>query len=100
MVVDVAKLSVGREDYYVREVAHNREEYLTGHGRTMAVLKIASGQAVPDEVVHLSVDDPRPPAPGDPGPPDPTTRRFQVPTPSGIWSDVSPLDRLRSDARP
>jgi conjugative relaxase-like TrwC/TraI family protein len=32
--VDVAKLSVGREDYYVREVAHNREEYLTGHGES------------------------------------------------------------------
>src|SRR6266540_3508759 len=34
MVVDVAKLSVGREDYYVREVAQNREEYLTGHGES------------------------------------------------------------------
>jgi conjugative relaxase-like TrwC/TraI family protein len=34
VVVDVAKLSVGREDYYVREVAHNREEYLTGHGES------------------------------------------------------------------
>lgn len=34
MVVDVAKLSVGREDYYVREVANNREEYLTGHGES------------------------------------------------------------------
>jgi conjugative relaxase-like TrwC/TraI family protein len=32
--VDVAKLSVGREDYYVREVAQNREEYLTGHGES------------------------------------------------------------------
>src|SRR6266545_3298404 len=31
MVADIAKLSVGREDYYVREVAHNREEYLSGH---------------------------------------------------------------------
>ncbi len=35
MVVDVAKLSVGREDYYVREVANNREEYLTGHGESL-----------------------------------------------------------------
>jgi len=26
MVADIAKLSVGREDYYVREVANNREE--------------------------------------------------------------------------
>jgi conjugative relaxase-like TrwC/TraI family protein len=34
VVVDVAKLSVGREDYYVREVAHNREEYLSGHGES------------------------------------------------------------------
>jgi len=34
VVVDVAKLSVGREDYYVREVAQNREEYLTGHGES------------------------------------------------------------------
>src|SRR6266542_4470750 len=32
MVADIAKLSVGREDYYVREVAENREEYLSGHG--------------------------------------------------------------------
>jgi len=31
MVADIAKLSVGREDYYVREVAGNREEYLSGH---------------------------------------------------------------------
>ena len=34
MVADLAKLSVGREDYYVREVAHNREEYLSGHGES------------------------------------------------------------------
>ncbi len=34
MVADVAKLSVGREDYYVREVADNREEYLSGHGES------------------------------------------------------------------
>ena len=34
MVVDIAKLSVGREDYYLREVANNREEYLTGHGES------------------------------------------------------------------
>jgi conjugative relaxase-like TrwC/TraI family protein len=34
MVADIAKLSVGREDYYVREVAENREEYLTGHGES------------------------------------------------------------------
>jgi conjugative relaxase-like TrwC/TraI family protein len=34
MVADLAKLSVGREDYYVREIAHNREEYLSGHGES------------------------------------------------------------------
>jgi conjugative relaxase-like TrwC/TraI family protein len=34
VVADLAKLSVGREDYYVREVAHNREEYLSGHGES------------------------------------------------------------------
>jgi conjugative relaxase-like TrwC/TraI family protein len=34
VVADLAKLSVGREDYYVREVARNREEYLSGHGES------------------------------------------------------------------
>jgi conjugative relaxase-like TrwC/TraI family protein len=34
VVADLAKLSVGREDYYVREVAHNREEYLSDHGES------------------------------------------------------------------
>jgi len=34
MVADIAKLAVGREDYYVREVAGNREEYLSGHGES------------------------------------------------------------------
>jgi conjugative relaxase-like TrwC/TraI family protein len=34
VVADLVKLSVGREDYYVREVAHNREEYLSGHGES------------------------------------------------------------------
>src|SRR6266566_3181410 len=34
MVADIAKLSVGGEDYYVREVAGNREEYLSGHGES------------------------------------------------------------------
>jgi conjugative relaxase-like TrwC/TraI family protein len=34
MVADIAKLSVGREDYYVREVAEDREEYLSGHGES------------------------------------------------------------------
>jgi conjugative relaxase-like TrwC/TraI family protein len=34
VVADLAKLSVGRENYYVREIAHNREEYLSGHGES------------------------------------------------------------------
>jgi conjugative relaxase-like TrwC/TraI family protein len=34
VVADLAKLSLGREDYYVREVAENREEYLSGHGES------------------------------------------------------------------
>jgi conjugative relaxase-like TrwC/TraI family protein len=34
VVADIAKLSVGREDYYVREVAENRKEYLSGHGES------------------------------------------------------------------
>jgi hypothetical protein len=31
-VIDEAKLGVGRKDYYLREVAKDREVYLTGHG--------------------------------------------------------------------
>jgi conjugative relaxase-like TrwC/TraI family protein len=34
VVVDVAKLSAGREDYYVCEIAHDHEEYLSGHGES------------------------------------------------------------------
>ena len=34
MVADLAKLSLGREDYYLREIAQNREEYLSGHGES------------------------------------------------------------------
>ena len=34
MVADLAKLSLGREDYYLREIAENREEYLSGHGES------------------------------------------------------------------
>jgi hypothetical protein len=29
VVADVAKLAVGREDYYVRELATDHEQYLT-----------------------------------------------------------------------
>ena len=36
MVADIAKLSVGREEYYTRELAENHEEYLSGHGESRA----------------------------------------------------------------
>jgi conjugative relaxase-like TrwC/TraI family protein len=34
MVADVAKLAVGREDYYTRELATDHEQYLSGHGES------------------------------------------------------------------
>jgi hypothetical protein len=34
VVVDVAKLSMGREDYYLCEIATDHEEYLSGHGES------------------------------------------------------------------
>jgi hypothetical protein len=34
VVADIAKLTVGREAYYTRELAENREEYLSGHGES------------------------------------------------------------------
>ena len=34
MVVDIAKLSVGREAYYTRELATDHEQYLSGHGES------------------------------------------------------------------
>src|SRR6266540_5695958 len=34
VVADVAKLSAGREGYYTREIAEDREEYLSGHGES------------------------------------------------------------------
>jgi hypothetical protein len=32
VVADIAKLSVGREEYYTRELATDHEQYLSGHG--------------------------------------------------------------------
>ena len=32
VVADIAKLSVGREAYYTRELATDHEQYLSGHG--------------------------------------------------------------------
>ena len=34
MVADIAKLSMGREAYYTRELATDHEEYLSGHGES------------------------------------------------------------------
>src|SRR6266511_4652439 len=34
VVADVAKLAVGREDYYTRELATDHEAYLSGHGES------------------------------------------------------------------
>jgi conjugative relaxase-like TrwC/TraI family protein len=34
VVLDVAKLTPGREDYYLSRLADNREEYLSGHGES------------------------------------------------------------------
>jgi conjugative relaxase-like TrwC/TraI family protein len=34
VVADIAKLSIGREAYYTRELAENHEEYLSGHGES------------------------------------------------------------------
>jgi conjugative relaxase-like TrwC/TraI family protein len=34
VVADVAKLAVGREDYYLRELATDHETYLSGHGES------------------------------------------------------------------
>jgi conjugative relaxase-like TrwC/TraI family protein len=34
VVADVAKLSVGREEYYTRELATDHEQYLSGHGES------------------------------------------------------------------
>jgi hypothetical protein len=34
VVADVAKLAVGREEYYTRELATDHEQYLSGHGES------------------------------------------------------------------
>jgi TrwC relaxase len=34
VVADIAKLSVGREAYYTRELATDHETYLSGHGES------------------------------------------------------------------
>ena len=34
VVADIAKLSVGREEYYTRELATDHQAYLSGHGES------------------------------------------------------------------
>jgi hypothetical protein len=34
VTADLHKLSMGRQDYYVREIAKDREEYLSGQGES------------------------------------------------------------------
>jgi hypothetical protein len=34
VVADIAKLSMGREEYYTRELATDHEAYLSGHGES------------------------------------------------------------------
>jgi hypothetical protein len=36
VVADIAKLSVGREAYYTRELTTDHEQYLSGHGESQA----------------------------------------------------------------
>jgi conjugative relaxase-like TrwC/TraI family protein len=37
VAADLHKLAVGREHYYTREIARNREEYLSGHGESPGI---------------------------------------------------------------
>jgi hypothetical protein len=39
VVADIAKLSVGREEYYTRELATDHEAYLSGHGESPGRLR-------------------------------------------------------------
>jgi len=46
VVADLHKLAVGREDYYTREIARNREEYLSGKGESPGVFHGGSARAL------------------------------------------------------
>jgi conjugative relaxase-like TrwC/TraI family protein len=46
VVADLHKLAVGREDYYTREIARNREEYLSGKGESPGQFHGGSAQAL------------------------------------------------------
>jgi conjugative relaxase-like TrwC/TraI family protein len=46
LVADLHKLAVGREDYYTREIARNREGYLSGKGESPGVFHGGSARAL------------------------------------------------------
>jgi conjugative relaxase-like TrwC/TraI family protein len=46
VAADLHKLSAGRESYYTREIAKNREEYLSGHGESPGVFHGGSARAL------------------------------------------------------
>jgi conjugative relaxase-like TrwC/TraI family protein len=46
VVADLHKLAVGREGYYTREIARNREEYLSGKGESPGVFHGGSARAL------------------------------------------------------
>jgi hypothetical protein len=50
VVADIAKLSVGREAYYTRELATDHEQYLSGHGESR--LRRPALPAGPDQARH------------------------------------------------
>jgi hypothetical protein len=61
VVADIAKLLVGREEYYTRELVTDHEQYLSGHGespgrwygagaRSLGLQGEASGGRVPGHV--------------------------------------------------
>ena len=46
MAADLHKLAAGREHYYTREIARNREEYLSGHGESPGEFHGGSARAL------------------------------------------------------
>jgi len=46
VAADLRKLAVGREGYYTREIAKDREEYLSGHGESPGIFHGGSASAL------------------------------------------------------
>jgi conjugative relaxase-like TrwC/TraI family protein len=46
VAADLHKLAAGREHYYTREIAKNREEYLSGHGESPGIFHGGSARAL------------------------------------------------------